>query len=88
MASPSPSGSTAALAVPLTSMPVGAVVALHEVVDVASGPVLRSLGLTAASVMRICKTGDPCIVQVRSTRIGLSSAVAQHVYVVPAADGR
>lgn len=85
---PSPSSATVAPAVPLTTMPVGAVATLHEVRDAASKPLLRSLGLTDASVLRLCKVGDPCIVQVRSTRIGLSRAVAQCVYVVPAADRR
>jgi Fe2+ transport system protein FeoA len=68
-------------------VPVGAVATLHEVRDAASRSVLRSLGLTDSSVMRLCKVGDPCIVQVRATRIGLSNAVAQSLYVVPEADG-
>lgn len=70
-------------AVPLTTVPVGAVATLHEVTDVESRPVLRSLGLTDDCVLRLCQVGDPCIVQVKSTRIGLSSAVARCVYVVP-----
>jgi Fe2+ transport system protein FeoA len=45
--------------------------------------VLRSLGLTDDCVLRLCQAGDPCIVQVKSTRIGLSSAVARCLYVVP-----
>lgn len=72
----------------LTSLPVGTSATLHEVTDVASRPVLRALGLTEASVLRLCQVGDPCIVQVRSTRIGLSSAVARCLYVVPVAAGR
>lgn len=72
-------------AVPLTTVPVGAVATLHEVRDAESRTVLRSLGLTDACVMRLCKVGDPCIVQVRATRIGLSNAVARCLYVVPEA---
>ena len=79
-ASPAPSR---AAAVPLTTVPVGALATLHEVTDVESRPVLRSLGLTDACVLRLCQVGDPCIVQVRSTRIGLSSADARCLYVVP-----
>ena len=75
-----------ASAVPLTSMPVGALATLHEVRDAESRTVLRSLGLGDSSVVRLCKAGDPCIVQVRATRIGLSHAVARHLYVVPEAD--
>ena len=46
---------------------------------------LRAIGLTRTSELRICQTGEPCIVQVRSTRIGLSRAVAGHIFVVPIA---
>jgi Fe2+ transport system protein FeoA len=44
---------------------------------------LRALGLTTRSLIRVCKAGDPCIVQVRTTRIGLSREVAEHILVVP-----
>ena len=73
-------------AVPLTSMPVGALATLCEVRDAESRTVLRSLGLHDSCVMRLCKVGDPCIVQVRATRIGLSQAVARCLYVVPETD--
>ena len=72
-------------AVPLSTVPVGAIATLHEVRDAESRAVLRSLGLTDFCVMRLCKAGDPCIVQVRATRIGLSNAVARYLYVVPEA---
>lgn len=72
-------------AVPLTAVPAGAVATLHEVRDASSRPVLKSLGLTQACELRLCQVGDPCIVQVRSTRIGLSRHVAQCLYVVPVA---
>ena len=83
MAFPASAAPSRAAAVPLTTVPVGALATLHEVTDVESRPVLRSLGLTDACVLRLCQVGDPCIVQVRSTRIGLSSAVARCLYVVP-----
>lgn len=69
-------------AVPLTAMPVGALATLHDVQDTESRTLLRSLGLTDACRLRICKIGDPCIVQVRATRIGLSRTVAQSLYVL------
>ncbi len=81
-----PPPASAPSAVPLTTVPVGAVATLHEVRDAESRTVLRSLGLTDSCVMRLCKVGDPCIVQVRATRIGLSNAVARCLYVVPEAD--
>ena len=83
---PVPPSEPATPAVPLTTMSVGAVATLHEVRDAESRTVLRSLGLGDSSVVRLCKAGDPCIVQVRATRIGLSHAVARHLYVVPEAD--
>jgi Fe2+ transport system protein FeoA len=46
---------------------------------------LRALGLTTRSLIRVCKAGDPCIVQVRSTRIGISREVADSILVVPEA---
>lgn len=74
---------TSRTAIPLTAVPVGGLATLAEVRDAASKPVLRSLGLTDDCVLRLCKVGDPCIVQVRSTRIGLSKTVARCLFVVP-----
>lgn len=44
---------------------------------------LRALGMTSDCQLRLCKKGEPCIVQVRSTRIGLSKSVARRILVVP-----
>jgi Fe2+ transport system protein FeoA len=44
---------------------------------------LQSLGLTRSSTLRLCKAGEPCIIQVHSTRIGLSQAVAGCIFVIP-----
>lgn len=79
---PSAETAPARRAVPLTAVPAGATATLHEVRDAASRPVLKSLGLTDACVLRLCQVGDPCIVQVRSTRIGISRDVAHTLYVV------
>lgn len=52
------------------------------------GPTARYLGavgLTPAADVRVCKAGEPCIIQVRSTRIGLSRHVARRILVIPAA---
>ena len=48
---------------------------------------LSALGMTDRCILRICKVGEPCIVQVQSTRIGLSRAVADGIMVVPEAAG-
>lgn len=73
-------------AVPLTSLQPGATAVLQEVCDSRSCAVLRSLGLMGGARFRLCRLGDPCIIQVRSTRIGLSRAVADSV-TVTTADG-
>jgi hypothetical protein len=44
---------------------------------------LRAIGLTDRCLLRVCKIGEPCIVQVRATRIGLSRAVAHGIFVLP-----
>ena len=44
---------------------------------------LKALGLTDRSLMRVCQVGEPCIVQVKTTRIGLSRVVADGILVVP-----
>lgn len=46
---------------------------------------LSALGLGGRSPLRLCKTGNPCIVEVRGTRIGLAEAVARRLRVVPEA---
>ena len=44
---------------------------------------LHALGLAENSAFRLCKAGDPWIVQVRGTRIGLSQHVAELLRVEP-----
>ena len=69
--------------VPLTNLAAGASARLHTTrLDADTRSLLRSLGLTDASRVRVCKSGEPFIIQVRATRIGLSSSVAGGIYVV------
>ncbi len=44
---------------------------------------LRALGLAERSRFRVCKAGDPWILQVRATRVGISDAVASRILVTP-----
>lgn len=44
---------------------------------------LQALGLAKHCRFRLCKAGNPWIVQVRSTRVGLSGAVARRILVIP-----
>jgi Fe2+ transport system protein FeoA len=46
---------------------------------------LEALGMTRSCRFRVCKAGDPWIVQVRDTRIGLAASVARRLLVVPQA---
>ena len=41
---------------------------------------LRALGLSERATVRIAKAGDPCILQVRSTRIGVPADLAQRIW--------
>lgn len=68
----------------LTDLEVGATARmLDAAVDAELRTLLRSLGLTDNSMLRVCKRGEPCVVQVRATRIGISERIAQHITVVP-----
>ena len=71
--------------VTLAELAPGSRAVLWQIVDPQSRAVLRSLGLVQGAPLRLCRVGDPCIVQVRSTRIGLSSSVAHSVHVIPTA---
>ncbi len=75
--------------VPLTALRPGATARLHGAdIDAACRARLRSLGLTDTCTLRLCKQGEPCIVQVRSTRIGLSRSVAHGLFVIPDPTGQ
>lgn len=68
----------------LIDLPVGAIARVHDAdLDGESRALLRAIGLTDQSVFRVCKQGHPCVIQVRATRIGMSSRIAQHVTVAP-----
>lgn len=70
----------------LCDLEVGDTARFHDThLDPEFSRFLRAVGLTQTSELRLCKNGDPCIVQVRATRIGLSRAVAGQVFVVPTA---
>ena len=68
----------------LSDLRAGAIALFHEAkLDSEACRLLCALGLTKSSRLRLCKHGEPCIVQVRSTRIGLSKSVARGIYVIP-----
>ena len=69
--------------VSLVLLPAGASARLLTTrVDADTRDLLRALGLTDASTLQVCKPGDPFIIRVRQTRLGLARAVAEGIYVV------
>jgi Fe2+ transport system protein FeoA len=71
-------------AIDLTRLRVGSHARYHGArLDRADLDLLESLGLTDACRLRVCQTGDPWVVQVRATRIGLAESVARAILVVP-----
>ena len=68
----------------LLDLPRNAVCSVHKV-DASEEHTLRlaGLGLTAGRELRVVKRGEPTIVQVYGTRIGIAKSVAQGVHVVP-----
>ena len=75
-----------AVAVPLSSLPVGA---YGRVASVEAAAVdlerLEVMGLCAGRVVWVVKDGDPMIVRVLGTRIGLAAALAERVSLLPEA---
>jgi hypothetical protein len=68
----------------LSTLAAGSVARLHEArLDDHSVGLLRALGLLASGDFRLCKAGEPCIVQVGTTRIGVSRDVAARILVIP-----
>ena len=45
--------------------------------------VLEAMGLVGESEVRIVKGGEPCIVQINSTRLALAGTVAHQILVMP-----
>jgi Fe2+ transport system protein FeoA len=72
----------------LSDLPEGAVATLADAeVDPETRRLLGSLGLTPSCELRLCKAGEPFIVRVRTTRIGLSRSLAASIYVVRPMNG-
>ena len=69
---------------PLTVIPGGTAARLR-VSDLhrCDRDLLTALGLTPDCRLKVCKTGSPCIVEVRGVRVGLSEAIAERLLVEP-----
>jgi hypothetical protein len=72
--------------IPLSQLRAGTSARLHAAdLNAEDCAFLRALGLTDRCLLRVCKAGEPCIVQVHATRIGLSREVARGLLVIPEA---
>jgi Fe2+ transport system protein FeoA len=68
---------------PLAELAVGDVARVHQSdVEATDGRFLRAIGLTRTAEFRVCRRGEPCIIQVRSTRVGLAREIADRILVV------
>jgi len=76
----------AALPMPLSALDAGRVARLHRR-DLSEGEacLLTAMGITDGCRLVVRVVGDPCIVEVRTTRIGLARSVANRIWVL--ADG-
>jgi Fe2+ transport system protein FeoA len=72
---------------PLSELATGRVVRLNRR-ELSEGEacLLAAMGLTLGSRLVVRSSGDPCIVEVRSTRIGLARSVACRLLVCDDAD--
>lgn len=83
---PHPAAAADPAPVDVTRLTVGAEARFHgSLCERADLEIIEALGLTVQSRLRVCQAGDPWIIQVRSTRIGLAEAVARRILVIPEA---
>lgn len=73
-----------AISVPLTTLRNGCCCTVqHREMSGDDCELLSAMGLTDRCRLRICRVGEPCIIQVAATRLGLSSTMARKIMVQP-----
>lgn len=66
----------------LADLPVGSIARLScEELSEGEACLLAAMGMTEGCRLKVRTSGDPCIVEVRSTRIGLARSVAVRLVV-------
>ena len=72
------------VSVPLTTLPNGSHATVqHRDLGGDDCELLGAMGLTDRCRLKICRVGEPCIIQVAATRLGLSSEMARKIFVRP-----
>lgn len=76
--------------IPLTQLARGqrAVVDCSELTELPDGDrcLLHAMGMHDQCKVRVCSAGSTCIVQIDSTRLGISAEVARRILVTPIDD--
>ncbi len=73
-------------ATPLIQVPLGTSCRVRQMdLESSDQALLAALGVTGRSLIRLCQVGNPCIVEVRGTRIGMARTVAERLWVEPEA---
>jgi Fe2+ transport system protein FeoA len=68
--------------VPLSALHGGATGRLHAAQLACDDcELLNAMGLTDQCEIRVCRAGEPCIVQVHGTRLGLAAALAKRIFI-------
>ncbi|MBU3683557.1 MAG: ferrous iron transport protein A [Phycisphaerales bacterium] len=87
-AAPDEPGAT--VRIPLTQLQRGqrAIVHCADIADLPEGDrcLLHAMGMHHECQIRVCSPGTPCIVQIDSTRLGISADVARRILVTPIDD--
>jgi len=69
-------------AIPLSTLRQGQRGRLHSAnLPCEDCDLLNAMGMTEACEIRVCQRGNPCIVQVNTTRLGLSRTMARNIFV-------
>lgn len=80
----------ATVRIPLTQLQRGqrAIVHCADIADLPEGDrcLLHAMGMHHECQIRVCSPGTPCIVQIDSTRLGISADVARRILVTPIDD--
>ncbi|MCZ6834323.1 MAG: FeoA family protein [Planctomycetota bacterium] len=73
-----------AISVPLTTLKSGCCATVHQRdMSGEDQELLSAMGLTDQCRLRICRVGEPCIIQIAATRLGLSKVMAGKIMVHP-----